>query len=378
MKKHQFTLIIIAMIIIASSCSDSKQKPSITAGDFGTMPDGKKALIYTMINGQGLKAKITDYGAKLVSLEVPDKSGQLADVILGYETLDQYLKGDQYFGATVGRYANRIAKGKFTLEEKEYQLALNNGPNHLHGGPTGYQSVIWKSEVIEQDGYPTLKFTYHSPDGEEGYPGNLEIEVIYTWKNDNSLQIDYKATTDKTTIVNLTHHSLFNLKGEGNGDILEHVLTLNANAFTPVDSTLIPTGEIRPVKGTPMDFTTPHAVGERIDGDYEQLIKGKGYDHNWVLDKKDGLNLAATLLEPVSGRLMKVLTTEPGIQFYTGNFLDGSQVGKIKQSYKFRNGLALETQHYPDSPNHPEFPTVILKKGDVYKQTTVYIFSIAE
>ena len=377
MKRNRLTLIIIAMTIIASSCSNKSNQPSITAGEFGTMPDGQKALIYTLVNGQGLKAKITNYGAKLVSLEAPDRNGQLADVILGYETLDQYLKGDQYFGSTVGRYANRIAKGKFTLEGKEYQLALNNGVNHLHGGPKGYQSVIWKSEVIDQNGYPALKFTYRSPNGEEGYPGNLDIEVIYTWTNDNSLNIEYKATTDQTTIVNLTHHSLFNLKGAGNGNILGHILTLNSLAFTPVDSTLIPNGEIRPVEGTPMDFTTPHAIGERISNSYEQLVKGKGYDHNWVILKKgEGLNLAATLYEPESGRVMKVLTTEPGIQFYSGNFLDGSQVGKGNLPYNLRFGLALETQHYPDSPNHPEFPSVVLKKGEVYKQTTVYSFSI--
>jgi len=375
--KNQLNLIIIAVAFVAFACTEKSIKPSITSSEFGIMPNGQKSLIYTLVNQQGLKAKITDYGAKLVSLEVPDKKGELADVILGYETLDQYLKGDQYFGATVGRYANRIAKGKFTLEGKEYQLALNNGVNHLHGGPKGYQSLIWKSEIIDQNGYPALKFTYHSPDGEENYPGNLDIEVVYTWKNDNSLSIDYKATTDQTTIVNLTHHSLFNLKGAGNGDILGHILTINANAFTPVDSTLIPIGEIRPVANTPMDFTTPHPVGERISSDYEQIVKGRGYDHNWVLNKNQkGLTLAAELYEPESGRVMKVLTTEPGIQFYSGNFLDGSQIGKGNLPYKFRVGLALETQHFPDSPNHANFPSVVLKKGEFYTQTTVYSFSI--
>lgn len=375
--KKQLNLIIIAVAFVAFACTEKTTQPSITSSEFGIMPNGQKSLIYTLVNQQGLKAKITNYGAKLVSLEVPDKNGQLADVILGYETLDQYLKGDQFFGATVGRYANRIAKGKFTLEGKEYQLALNNGVNHLHGGPKGYQSLIWKSEIIDQNGYPALKFTYHSPDGEENYPGNLDIEVVYTWKNDNSLSIDYKATTDQTTIVNLTHHSLFNLKGAGYGDILGHILTINANTFTPVDSTLIPIGEIRSVANTPMDFTTPHPVEERISSDYEQIVKGRGYDHNWVLNKnKEGLTLAAELYEPESGRVMKVLTTEPGIQFYSGNFLDGSQIGKGNLPYKFRFGLALETQHYPDSPNHPNFPSVVLKKGEVYTQTTVYSFSI--
>jgi len=375
MKKLNLIIIVIAVVIFA--CSKKSTQPSITSSEFGIMPNGEKSLIFTLVNQQGLKAKITNYGAKLVSLEVPDKNGQLADVILGYETLDQYIKGDQYFGATVGRYANRIAKGKFTLEGKEYQLALNNGVNHLHGGPKGYQSLVWKSEIIDQNGYPALKFTYQSPDGEENYPGNLDIEVVYTWKNDNSLTIEYKATTDQTTIVNLTHHSLFNLKGAGNGDILGHILTINANAFTPVDSTLIPIGEIRPVVNTPMDFTAPHPVGERISSDYEQIVKGRGYDHNWVLNKNQGeLTLAAELYEPESGRVMKVLTTEPGIQFYSGNFLDGSQIGKGNLPYNFRFGLALETQHYPDSPNHANFPSVVLKKGEVYTQTTVYSFSI--
>jgi len=376
MKHNRLSLIVIAMAIIASSCGKKSAQPSISVDEFGAMPDGHKALIYTLVNQQGLKAKITDYGAKLVSLEAPDRNGQLADVILGYETLDQYLNGDQYFGATVGRYANRIAKGKFTLEGKEYQLALNNGVNHLHGGPKGYQSVIWKSEVIDQNGCPALKFTYRSPDGEEGYPGNLDIEVTYSWKNDNSLNIDYKATTDQATIINLTHHSLFNLKGAGNGNILGHILTLNALAFTPVDSTLIPNGEIRPVDGTPMDFNTPHSVGERISDSYEQLVKGNGYDHNWVINKNgEELTLAATLYEPESGRVMKVFTTEPGIQFYSGNFLDGTQVGKGNLPYYFRYGLALETQHYPDSPNQSNFPSVVLKKDEVYKQTTVYNFT---
>lgn len=370
-------LLIIAMAAIVSSCGRSGQEPSIISEEFGTMPNGQKALIYTLINKQGLKARITDYGAKLVSLEVPDRNGKLADVILGYTTLNQYLTGDQYFGATVGRYANRIAKGKFSLEGKEYQLALNNGINHLHGGPKGFQSLIWKSEIVTQNAYPSLKFNIVSPDGDEGYPGNLNIEVIYTWKDDNCLSIEYKATTDQTTIINLTHHSLFNLKGEGHGSILDHVLTINADGFTPVDSTLIPTGEIRPVTETPMDFRTPYRIGERIESDYEQIVKGKGYDHNWVLNKKgDELSLAAELYEPESGRVMAVMTTEPGIQFYSGNFLDGSQIGKIKSPYKFREGLALETQHFPDSPNHGEFPSVILKKGETYKQITEYRFSI--
>jgi aldose 1-epimerase len=368
---------LLATSLIFAACSEKKSGASITSEEFGKMPDGQKVLVYTLKNNNGLKAKISEYGATLVSLEAPDKEGKIADVILGYSNLDGYLKGDSYYGKTVGRFANRIAKGKFTLDGKEYTLAINNAPNHLHGGPKGYHSVVWKSEVIDNKGYPALKLTYHSPDGEEGYPGNMDIEVVYTWNDDNNLVIDYKAKTDQNTIVNLTHHSLFNLKGECNGDILDHVLTLNASAFTPVDSTLIPTGEIRPVDGTPLDFRTPHAIGERINSDYEQIIKGKGYDHNWVIDRKDtSLVLAATVLEPKSGRVMKVYTTEPGIQFYTGNFIDGKFVGKTNKPHLYRSGLALEAQHYPDSPNQPKFPSVVLKKGEVYTQTTEYRFSI--
>lgn len=377
MKNHRLSLVLSALIILTLGCGEKTIQPTITDSEYGVMPDGQKVTMYTLVNEAGFKAKIIDYGAKLISLDVPDKNGELADVILGYETLDGYLKGDQYYGATVGRFANRIAKGKFTLEEKEYHLALNNGPNHLHGGPKGYQSVIWKSEVVDLEGYPALKFTYHSSDGEEGYPGNLDVEVIYSWKKDTSLYIDYKATTDQTTIINLTHHSLFNLRGAGNGDILGHILTINAAEYTPVDSTLIPTGEIQAVAGTPMDFTVPYTIGERINDGFVQLQRGKGYDHNWVLSRKEnGLFLAATLFEPESGREMQILTTEPGLQFYSGNFLDGSQIGKGNIPYNFRCGLALETQHYPDSPNQPNFPSTVLKKDEVYKQTTIYKFSV--
>jgi aldose 1-epimerase len=376
MKLNRITLLS-ALLFVFAGCSEKKTGASITPQEFGKMPDGQKVLIYTLVNNNGFKAKVTEYGAALVSLEVPDKEGKLADVILGYSSLEGYLKGDPYYGKTVGRFANRIAKGKFSLDGKEYTLAINNAPNHLHGGPKGYHSVLWKSEVIEKEGYPALKLTYHSPDGEEGYPGNMDIEVIYTWNDENSLVIDYKATTDQTTIVNLTNHSLFNLKGETNGDILGHILTLNASNYTPVDSTLIPTGEILPVAGTPMDFTTPHAIGQRINDSFAQLVLGKGYDHNWVIDRKDSsLILAATLLEPESGRVMKIYTTEPGIQFYSGNFITGKFVGKTNKPHNFRCGLALETQHFPDSPNKPQFPSVVLKKGEVYTQTIVHNFSV--
>jgi aldose 1-epimerase len=372
--KYLTTSFIVALLAF-QGCKSSSD-PSVESAVFGHMPDGREVTIFTLTNSHGYKARITNYGAKLVSLDVPDKAGKLANAILGYDSLESYLTGDQYFGATVGRYANRIAKGKFNLNGKDYQLALNNGPNHLHGGPKGYQSVLWNAEVMHKEGYPYLQFTYHSPDMEEGYPGNLDIQVTYLWDDSNNLVINYKATGDQDTYVNLTHHSLFNLKGAGDGDILGHELMLAANAFTPVDSTLIPTSEIRPVQGTPFDFTTAQSVGARIGNDDQQLIVGRGYDHNWVLNKSKDLDLAASLYEPVSGRLMEVFTTEPGIQFYSGNFLDGSQIGSGNKPYQFRYGLALETQHFPDSPNQPNFPSTLLKKGEEYKQTTIYRFSV--
>jgi aldose 1-epimerase len=365
----------IACLILFPSC---KEQPTtgISASVFGKLPDGREAKIYTLVNTKGNIAKVTDYGAKLVSLEVPDREGKLENVILGYDSLAGYINGDPYFGATVGRYANRIAKGKFTIDGKEYSLALNNGVNHLHGGPGGYHSVLWNSEVIKHNGIPVLKLTYKSPDGEEGYPGNLDIELIYSWNDQDELVIDYSAVSDQNTHVNLTHHSLFNLKGAGEGDILGHELTIAADAYTPVDSTLIPIGEIRDVKGTPFDFNSPVAVGKRIDDQDEQMVIGKGYDHNWVLKSTNINDVAARLYEPESGRVMEVYTTEPGIQFYSGNFLDGSQIGHGNKPYDFRFGLALETQHFPDSPNQPNFPSTLLEKGVKYSQTTIYKFLI--
>lgn len=374
-RTNYFSTSVVLALIVLQGCNAS-QKPAVDTSVFGRMPDGRTVNIYTLTNSQGYKARITNYGAKLVSLDVPDKERKLDNVILGYDSLDSYLSGDQYFGATVGRYANRIAHGKFSLNGADYQLALNNGPNHLHGGPGGYQSVLWNTEILTQDGFPLLKFTYHSPDGEEGYPGNLQIEVTYLWDDSNSLVITYKAVGDQDTYVNLTHHSLFNLNGAGNGTILNHELMLAAEAFTPVDSTLIPTGEIRPVANTPFDFTTATSIGKRINDTDEQLKVGNGYDHNWVLAKKKDFDLAATLYDPQSGRMMEVFTTEPGIQFYSGNFLDGSQIGSGQKPYNFRFGLALETQHFPDSPNQPNFPSTLLKKGEEYHQKTTYRFSV--
>lgn len=336
--------------------------------------------MYVMTNANKMAMAVTNFGGRLVMLRVPDKSGQFADVVLGYDTLSQYLTGNPYYGAMIGRYGNRIAKGKFTLEGKEYELAVNNGMNALHGGPGGFHNVLWEVEAKQTEEGQALVLTYVSPSGEEGYPGTLTTKVTYIMPiNRNELIIDYEATTDQATVVNLTHHSFFNLAGEGAGDILGHEFTINADRFCPVDVGLIPTGELRPVTGTPFDFTQPHKAGERIGMDDEQLKFGKGYDHNWVLNKKsDELSLAATVVEPLSGRKMEVWTTEPGLQFYSGNFLTKNEVGKGGHVYDFRNAFCLEAQHFPDSPNNPEFPSTVLKPGEVYKQRTIYKFSLME
>jgi aldose 1-epimerase len=315
------------------------------------------------------------YGAIVVSLEVPDRNGKLADITLGFDTLEEYLKGHPYFGAIVGRYGNRIGKGKFTLNGIEYQLATNNGENHLHGGIKGFDKVVWDAEPVTQKGSAGVKLSYLSKDGEEGYPGNLHCTVTYTLTDKDELKVSYHAHTDKATPVNLTHHSYFNLASQGSRDILDHILMLNADKFTPTDKGLIPTGELRPVKGTPMDFTTPTKIGERIEQDYEPLKFGGGYDHNWVLNKADGpMTLAARVYEPSSGRVMEIFTTEPGIQFYSGNFLDGSIVGKAGKVYKHRYAFCLETQHFPDSPNKANFPSVTLRPGQTYRHETTHKF----
>jgi aldose 1-epimerase len=334
--------------------------------------------IFTLTNKNGVSTKITNYGGIVMSLNVPDKAGQFGDVVLGFDTVEEYLQPHPYFGALIGRYGNRIANGKFTLEGKNYTLAQNNGPNSLHGGLKGFDKVIWDAKPLDTRDGPALELTYLSKDGEEGYPGNLLVKVIYTLTHDDALRIDYTATSDGTTVINLTHHSYFNLAGAGNGDILDHDLLLNAAHFTPVNETLIPTGEIRPVAGTPFDFTRPTRIGLRINQDDEQLKFGLGYDHNWVLNNTDGsLALAARASEPSSGRVMEVWTTEPGIQFYSGNFLDGSNIGKGGKVYQHRYGFCLETQHFPDSPNQPNFPSTVLKAGQTYTSTTVYKFLVA-
>jgi aldose 1-epimerase len=345
---------------------------AIEKKDFG-QTDGKKVYIYTLTNANGLKARITNYGGILTRLYVPDRNGKLADVVLGYDTLEEYINNNSYFGATIGRYGNRIAKGKFTLDGVEYTLATNNNENHLHGGNKGFNKVVWDAEPVQTDNGVALKLTYLSEDGEEGYPGNLNCTVIYTLTNDDELQISYQAETDKPTIVNLTNHSYWNLAGHDSGNIISHELMLNADNYLPVDTSLIPTGQIKPVKGTLMDFTAPEAIGSRI-----KQVGGNPicYDHCYVLNNSDGsLALAASVHEPTSGRCLEIYTTEPGIQFYSGNFLDGSNKGK-GATYNIHNGFCLETQHFPDSPNKPDFPSAVLIPGEKYTHLTVHKFSV--
>jgi aldose 1-epimerase len=374
MKKNQLLLIVFALGIVITSCNQSTKNKDMTTKENYGVYQGKDVFLYTLTNKEGNVLKLTNYGAKITWIEVPDKAGKKENVTFGFDTFEGTVHDDPYFGSIVGRYANRIAKGKFTLDNKEYSLALNNGPNALHGGPKGWHSVVWNGEIVEKTENPTVKFTYMSPDMEEGYPGNMHIEVIYTWTDKNEIVLDYKCTTDKKTVLNITNHAYFNLHGAGNGTILDHELVIKASAFIPVDSTLIPTGEIRPVSGTPFDFTTKHTIGERIQQNYDQLIYGKGYDHNFVLDNKEDIDI--TVYEPVSGRLMEVITDQPGVQFYCGNFLDGKIIGHGGKPYIYRSGLCLETQHYPDSPNHPNFPSTILNPGETFKSKTIYRFSV--
>jgi aldose 1-epimerase len=346
---------------------------------FGTTADGKPVDLYTLTNSGGMEVRAMTYGGIIVSLRVKDRDGKLGDVVLGYDGLEGYLKSSPYFGAIIGRYGNRIARGRFTLEGKTYSLATNNAPNALHGGVKGFDKVVWQAEPFRNDKGVGIVFSYTSPDGEEGYPGTLRATVTYTLSDANALAFEYHAVTDKPTPVNLTQHTYFNLAGDGAGDILGHEVMVNASHFTPVDSTLIPTGEIRKVDGTPFDFRKPTAIGARIGKDDEQIRFGGGYDHNFVLDRKEGegMVLAARVREPKSGRVMEVSTTEPGLQFYSGNFLDGTITGKGGHVYERRSGFCMETQHYPDSPNQPAFPGTILRPGEEYRSRTVYAFSVA-
>jgi aldose 1-epimerase len=357
--------------------AQSRDKPmaGTTISDYGTI-DGKKVSLYTLTNGRGVTAKISNYGCTVTELHVPDKSGKMADVVLGFDKLDGYLDKSPFFGCVAGRVANRIAKGKFSLDGKDYTLAVNNGPNALHGGKKGFDKKVWMAQEVQGIGTPAIRLTYRSPDGEEGYPGTLVATVRYILTADNALRIDYEATCDKATPVNLTNHSYFNLAGQGTGTILDHVVLIEADQYTPVDDTLIPTGELKVVKGTPFDFTSPTAIGTRI-----KEVGGKpvGYDHNFVFRQPRGdatkPGVGVRVQDPKSGRVMVMSTTEPGVQFYTGNFLDGTVTGKGGAVYPQYGGFCLEAQHFPDSVNQPKFPSVILKPGQKYQQTTIYKFS---
>jgi aldose 1-epimerase len=344
---------------------------------FGKSPDGEPVDLYVLTNKNGMEAAISTYGGVVVSLKAPDRNGKPEDVVLGFDSVDGYVNDKSYFGALIGRYGNRIGHAQFTLDGKTYMLARNNGENTLHGGIKGFNKAVWAAKVIPAKNGQALELTYLSKDGEEGFPGNLHVRVVYTLTDSNELKIEYSATTDKKTVVNLTNHSYFNLAGPGSGDILGHVLMIEADKFTPVDSGLIPTGELREVAGTPFDFRKPTAIGARIDSDDEQIKLGGGYDHNFVLRRKvgDPISLAARVVEPKTGRVLEVWTTEPGVQFYTGNFLDGSAHGKGGISYPKRSAFCLETQHFPDSPNQPKFPSTELKPGEHYHTTTIYKFS---
>jgi len=361
----------------APQVSQNEPKPTelvrVTKKEFGKLPDGATADLYTLVNAKGTRMTVTNYGGIIVSLETAGRDGAVRDIVNGFESLDGYLQTHPYFGALIGRYGNRIGKAKFALDGQTYQLAANNNGNSLHGGLKGFDKVLWTARPVDTPNAAALELKYLSKDGEEGYPGNLDVTVTYTLKDSNEFQIDYRATTDKKTVLNLTNHTYFNLAGEGT--ILDHQLRLNASRFTPVDAGLIPTGELRAVKGTAFDFTTPHAIGERIDAAEEQIKLGGGYDHNFVLDAgAEPLKLVAEVHEPKSGRTLEVLTTEPAVQFYTGNFLDGKLSGKGR-SYVKRSAFCLETQHYPDSPNRPAFPSTALAPGQTYSTTTVWRFS---
>ncbi|MDQ2730912.1 MAG: galactose mutarotase [Armatimonadota bacterium] len=367
----------LAAAVILFGSVPVQARSRITAQPFGRTPAGQAVTLYTLTNTQGAEARIMTYGGTVVSLKMPDRNGRLGDVVLGFDNLNGYLsKADPYFGALIGRYGNRIANGQFTLDGRTYHLAKNNGPNSLHGGIIGFDKRVWSAAPFRRTMGPALALTYLSRNGEEGYPGNLLVRVVYTLTNDNSLRIYYTASTDRDTVLNLTNHSYFNLAGAGNGDILDHRVMINANRFTPVSKTLIPTGELRRVRGTPFDFRRFHAIGTRINANNQQLHYGMGYDHNFVLNHRDSsLVFAAQVYSPRSGRMMTVYTTQPGVQLYTGNFLDGTAVGKGGKVYKHRYALCLETQHYPDSPNHPRFPTTELRPGERFRSPTIYQFS---
>ena len=362
--------------LLYAQTKSAKHESGVQQQPFGER-EGRPVTLYTLKNSHGVEIQTMNYGGIIVSIRVPDRKGEFADIVLGHEKLEGYTPNPPYLGAIVGRYANRIANGTFTLDGKSYTLPKNDGPNTLHGGTTRtFDKVVWDAKPL--NGKNGVAFSYLSKDGEEGFPGNMKVKVTYTLTDANALLIDYEATTDKASPINVSQHSYFNLKGEGNGDILDHDIMINADRFTPVDKNLIPIGELRAVKGTPLDFTKSTKIGARVDDSYDQIQLGHGYDHNFVLNSKpeqNGLVLAARVNEPASGRILEVWTTQPGVQFYSGNFLDGSVTGKNGHVYKRRYGFCLETQHFPDSPNHPNFPNTILKPGETFHQKTVFKFS---
>ncbi len=373
-------LFVLSIVVISSTARSHPVKKGgkmIEKEAFGKLPDGREAYLYTLRNENGMIVRVTNFGATIQSIIVPGKDGKYADVTFGYDNVQGYLNGTQFYGATIGRYANRIAKGTFTLDGKTYHVPINNGPNSLHGGPNGFYKKLWDAEPMETKEGPAIKLTYVSKNGEEGYPGTLTATVTFTLEEENALRIHYTATTDKPTVVNLTNHSYFNLSGNPDKKITDEELRINADYYTPVDSTQIPTGKIAPVAGTPMDFRKLSIIGSRIDEDNEQLKTGHGYDLNWVLNDYHGeIRRVAEVYDPYSDRLLDVYTDQPGLQFYSGNFLDGSQTGKQGTVYKFRTALCLETQHFPDSPNEPKFPSTTLLPGQTYQTTTIYKFSV--
>ncbi|MES2201174.1 MAG: aldose epimerase family protein [candidate division FCPU426 bacterium] len=374
-------LIALAAVLGLSACKGAKpdaRARGVVKAEFGKLADGRSVELYTLTNAKGMRLKISNYGGTVVAIEAADRKGAVADVVLGFDDLDSYVKSSPYFGALIGRTGNRIAGGKFKLDGKTFTLAKNDGsgPNNLHGGVKGFDKVLWEAQVVDNPGGPALLLKYLSKDGEEGFPGNLSVEALHVWTDDNTLKIEFKATTDKPTVVNLTHHSYFNLAGAGQGDILGHELMIPADRYNPVDKNLIPTGELRPVKGGPFDFSTGTMIGSRIQDKDPQLHLAKGgYDHNWILTKKAGdTTLVARVKEPVSGRVLEVMSSEPGVQFYSGNFLDGTLKGKAGAVYGLRTGFCLEPQHFPDSPNHPKFPSIVLRPGQSYRHTLSYHF----
>jgi aldose 1-epimerase len=377
MKNLLYTIAFAAVFLVGCNKTSQKELPLLDAAKFNTAVDGEPVSLYTLKSGNGLIMQVTNYGGRIVSLWAPDKNGDYEDVVLGFDSMDKYInnQGERFLGPAVGRYANRIAKAQFEIDSVVYQLPANDNGNCLHGGIKGFDSHAWKVDAVNDN---CIQLSFTSPDGDEGFPGTVNVQMTYTLTAENELIINYEATTDKSTHINLTNHSQFNLKGTGNGDILGHILTVNSQFITPVDSLLIPTGEIMPIAGTPFDFNSPTIIGERIADDNSQLKIGNGYDHNWVINRKSekDVELAATLYEPESGRVLEVFTDQPGIQIYTGNFFNGKVNGKYDKPMIHRCAIALETQKYPDTPNHPEFPTTRINPGETYKQTCIYKFSV--